>query len=148
MIKNYLDMYQKKSSQKVRSFYGTYQTRKWNDDVDIYYYEKKRGGKLFLSKCLEQAKEKGIIFNSSVVSSNQKNLWTDSGWRMENQLYIYSQLFNRKVSNQKNISVVDCLKLKENQFAKIVSIDKEIFGVCIGRNNNEVFFSSKVCRPS
>ncbi len=127
MIKNYLDMYQKKSSQKVRSFYGTYQTRKWNDDVDIYYYEKKRGGKLFLAKCLEEAKEKGIVFNSSVISSSQKSLWIDCGWRECNQLYLYSQLFNNKVSTQENINVVDCLKLRENQFAKIVSIDKEIF---------------------
>ena len=91
-------MYQKKSSQKVRSFYGTYQTRKWNDDVDIYYYEKKRGGKLFLAKCLEEAKEKGIVFNSSVVSSSQKSLWIDCGWRERNQLYLYSQFFNSKVS--------------------------------------------------
>ena len=127
MIKNYLDMYQKKNRKRVRGIYGTYETRKWNDAVDIYYYEKKRGGKFFLSKCLEESRERGIVFNSSLVSSSQKNLWTEAGWEACHHLYLYNLFFNKEIPIQESKKVVGCVKLKQEHFEKIVSIDKEIF---------------------
>ena len=127
MIKNCLDMYQKKNRKRVRGIYGTYETRKWNDAVDIYYYEKKRGGKLVLSKCLEESRERGVVFNSSLVSSHQNNLWTEAGWKVRHHLYLYSLFFNKEIQIQDSKKVVGCIKLAEKHFEKIVSIDKEIF---------------------
>ena len=68
------------TNNRVRSIYGAYDTRKWNDDVNIHYFQKVRGGKYFLSKCLEESKEKQMVFNSSLIRDNEKNLWNSAGW--------------------------------------------------------------------
>jgi len=112
---------------KVYSFYGSYLTRKWNDEVDIHYFEKKRGGKRFLKKCLIKAESEELIFNSSLIDSDSNKSWVEANWKISKELYLYTHYFSEQIP--KNITNKE-LRLKRfhrDDFAKIVCLDKDIF---------------------
>ncbi len=62
------------------SLSGLFYTRKWNDHVPYIYFEKITGKKIFLRKINKKSKDLKIIFNSSMVSEIESDLWEDSGW--------------------------------------------------------------------
>ena len=112
---------------KVYSLQGTYETRMWNDEVDIHYFHKKRGGEYFLKKCLDEARSKDIIFNSSLVNSKQGKPWLRAGWRVSSTLYLYTYLFTKPLTNNSKSRNFEVEKLDQDSFEEIVSLDKEIF---------------------
>ena len=135
-------------TKKVYSLYGSYLTRKWNDEVDIHYFEKKRGGKHFLKKCLIKAQSEGLIFNSSLISSDSNKPWVEADWKISKELYLYTHYFSKKIP--KNIANKE-LKLKkfnQDDFFRIVSLDKDIFDPYWRSSNLSLLDTLKSCRET
>ena len=67
---------------------GLFYTRKWNNHVPYVYFEKITGKKIFLRKINKKSKDLKIIFNSSMVSEIESDLWEDSGWLKKHILFV------------------------------------------------------------
>lgn len=120
-------MFSVDNKKKVYSLYGSYETRKWNDDVDICYFNKKRGGKRFLYRCAKKARYEKLIFNSSLVNSDQTKIWTEAGWRVSKELLLYTHFFSVAEINNHIGKEVQVSKISILDFDEIVRLDKEIF---------------------
>ena len=133
---------------KIYSLYGSYVTRKWNDEVDIHYFEKKRGGKHFLRKCLSEAKSKDLVFNSSLIDSNHNKPWIEAGWKISKELYLYKHHFSGKGPKNITNKEFQIQKLHQDHFAEIVSLDKEIFETYWRSSRLSLLDTLKSCREA
>ena len=133
---------------KVHTFYGSYETRMWNDEVDIHYFDKKRGGKYFLRKCADEAEYQNLIFNSSLVNSNQVDIWLKGGWSIARELCLYTYLFNKPISNNTVEKFFEMKKFDEDIFEEIVFLDKEIFEPYWRSSTLSLFDTLRSCRET
>ena len=133
---------------KVYTLYGSYETRMWNDEVNIHYFDKKRGGKYFLSKCADEAEYQNLIFNSSLVNSDQVDIWIKGGWSIARELCLYTYLFNKPISNNTVEKFFEMKKFDEDIFEEIVLLDKEIFEPYWRSSNLSLFDTLRSCRET
>ena len=133
---------------KVYTLYGSYETRMWNDEVNIHYFDKKRGGKYFLRKCADEAEYQNLIFNSSLVNSNQVDIWLKGGWSIARELCLYTYLFNKPISNNTVEKFFEMKKFDEDIFEEIVFLDKEIFEPYWRSSTLSLFDTLRSCRET
>ena len=133
---------------KVYTLYGSYETRMWNDEVNIHYFDKKRGGKYFLRKCADEAEYQNLIFNSSLVNSNQLDIWLKGGWSIARELFLYTYLFNKPISNNTVEKFFEMKKFDEDIFEEIVLLDKEIFEPYWRSSTLSLFDTLRSCRET
>ena len=135
-------------NKKIYNFYGSYITRKWNDEVNINYFEKKRGGKRFLRNCLGEAKSKDLVFNSSLIRSDHNKQWIESGWKISKELYLYKHYFSGKEFKNITNNKFHIQKLRQDNFIEIVSIDKQIFEPYWRSSSLSLLDTLKSCRKT
>ena len=133
---------------KVYTLYGSYETRMWNDEVDIHYFDKKRGGKYFLRKCADEAVYQNLIFNSSLVNSDQVDIWLKGGWSIARELCLYTYLFNKPISNNTVEKFFEMKKFDEDIFEEIVLLDKDIFEPYWRSSTLSLFDTLRSCRET
>jgi ribosomal protein S18 acetylase RimI-like enzyme len=141
-------MYSVDKGRKVHTFYGSYETRMWNDEVDIHYFDKKRGGRYFLSKCADKAASNNLIFNSSLVNSDQVDPWIKSRWSISRELCLYTYLFNKPRSNNSTSKKFEMNKLHRDIFEEIVLLDREVFEPYWRSSALSLFDTLKSCRDT
>jgi len=133
---------------KVYTLYGSYETRMWNDEVNIHYFDKKRGGKYYLHKCSDKATYENLIFNSSLVSSDQLEIWLKGGWSIARELCLYTYLFNKPMSHNIKGEFFEIKKFDIDIFEEIVLLDKEIFEPYWRSSTLSLFDTLKSCRET
>ena len=133
---------------KVYTLYGSYETRMWNDEVNIHYFDKKRGGKYFLRKCADEAEYQNLIFNSSLVNSDQVDIWLKGGWSIARELCLYTYLFNKPISNNTVEKFFKMKKFDEDIFEEIVLLDKDIFEPYWRSSTLSLFDTLRSCRET
>ena len=110
------------------SLSGLFYTRKWNDHVPYIYFEKITGKKIFLRKINKKSKDLKIIFNSSMVSEIESDLWEDSGWLKKHILFVCeSNLLEVKKIKPPKDALVSCKLLSPSDVPLLLEIDKNIF---------------------
>ena len=73
----------------------------------LAYFEKEYGGKPLLKRAKRIAVEKGLIFNSSMVNSDNQYLWKTSGWLEKEKLNVLSlNLKTTKNNNPKLLFII------------------------------------------
>lgn len=137
-----------KGSGKVIKVSGSYKTRRWNRDVEIQYFEKTRGGKYFLRKCIEKAKEEDILFHSSTLHKKQLQPWILSGWKISSELCIYTKRLTNNSNNSKNKVPVRRKDFKTIDFKHITELDREIFDPYWRSSYETLFETLQSCRKN
>ena len=110
------------------SLSGLFYTRKWNDHVPCIYFEKIIGKKSLLKKIYKKSRELKIIFNSSMVSEIESNLWEESGWVKKHTLFVCeSNLLEVKKINPPKDALINCKLLNPSDIPLLLEVDKNIF---------------------
>ena len=110
------------------SLSGLFYTRKWNDHVPCIYFEKIIGKKPLLKKIYKKSRELKIIFNSSMVSEIESDLWEESGWVKKHTLFVCeSNLLEVKKINPPKDALISCKLLNPSDIPLLLEVDKNIF---------------------
>ena len=110
------------------SLSGLFYTRKWNDHVPCIYFEKIIGKKPLLKKIYKKSRELKIIFNSSMVSEIESDLWEESGWVKKHTLFVCeSNLLEAKKINPPKDALISCKLLNPSDIPLLLEVDKNIF---------------------
>ena len=111
--------------QRNTHWLGSFFTRKWNNASELVYFEKEYGGKPLLKRAKRIAVEKGLIFNSSMVNSNNQYLWKTSGWLEKEKLNVLS--LNLKTTKNNNLNNIIPETLSKSHFQELLELDINIF---------------------
>tara|TARA_B100000700_G_scaffold66567_1_gene73401 strand:- start:87 stop:809 length:723 start_codon:yes stop_codon:yes gene_type:complete len=110
------------------SLSGLFYTRRWNDHVPCIYFEKIIGKKPLLKKIYKKSRELKIIFNSSMVSEIESDLWEESGWVKKHTLFVCeSNLLEVKKINPPKDALISCKLLNPSDIPLLLEVDKNIF---------------------
>ena len=111
--------------QRNTHWLGSFFTRKWNNASELVYFEKEYGGKPLLKRAKRIAVEKGLIFNSSMVNSDNQYLWKTSGWLEKEKLNVLS--LNLKTTKNNNLNNIIPETLSKSHFQELLELDINIF---------------------